>query len=280
MRKNSIALIINFCICFLITPIFLFSQKSALSCSDFKFGTFYFYPKNTHDFYIERIDEKYLHEKNMVTGDTVLWEIKWKNDCVYSLKFIATNEKMNSETESLLKHHNLVYEIDSKTDNYFTVKGFLDKNTNIPIQFDTMWLNEKTTIQNNELFKKVPNATVLKRSHFSDTSKYAVMYIYRPGKFTNSLGNFLVYFDNNLLCVAENKTGYIFKILKEGQFEIKSRLLKDESAIKLDVSFGKTYYVKSMIHWTISKRLYNFKLEMKNVPAEIGKNEFEEVNLK
>jgi len=105
-----------------------------------------------------------------------------------------------------------------------------------------------------------------------------VLYLYRPGKLTNSMGNYLVYFDNNVMCVAKNNTGYIFKILKEGTFEIKSRLLKDESAVKLEVKFGNIYYVKSMVHWTITKRLYNFKLDMAIMKPEDGQEEYYDVN--
>ena len=93
------------------------------------------------------------------------------------------------------------------------------------------------------------------------------------------MGNYIVYFDDNLMCVAKNNSGYIFKILKEGVFEVKSKLLKDEAAVKVDVKFGKTYYVKSSIKWGITSRLYNFKLEMTNVPPAVGITEFEEVDL-
>ncbi len=85
--------------------------------------------------------------------------------------------------------------------------------------------------------------------------------------------------DNSIMCVAKNKSGYIFKILKEGQFEIKSRLFNDESSVILNVRFGNMYYVKSMIHWGISRRLYNFKLEMAIKGSSVGKAEFGDVNV-
>ncbi len=248
-------------------------------CSDIKTGIFYFYPKNTHDAYIETRDDDYVREKNTVNGDTALWEIKWANDCEYSLKLVATNTKMSDETVTALRKHKFVYKILTVTNDYYTFNGYFDKSTNNPIQQDTMWLTEKVNIPDNNVFKPIPNPIKLKRDHFSDTSKYAVLYIYRPGKFTNSRGNYLVYFDNSIMCIAKNNSGYIFKILKEGKFEIKSRLFKDESSIKLDVQFGNTYYVKSMIHWTISKRLYNFKLDMAAMTPADGATEFAEINL-
>jgi hypothetical protein len=77
----------------------------------------------------------------------------------------------------------------------------------------------------------------------------------------------------------QNKSGYIFVILKEGKFKMNSSLYKDESGTELDIKFGHVYYVKSMIHWGISSRLYNFKLEMVQMDPKEGKTEFADVNL-
>ena len=78
---------------------------------------------------------------------------------------------------------------------------------------------------------------------------------------------------------CKNKSGYIFKILKEGQFNLKSKLYKDESSVKVDVKFGKTYYIKSMVHCGMFKGLKNYKLEMAMINPAEGKTEFGEVNL-
>ncbi|HEX4850087.1 MAG TPA: hypothetical protein VFV08_04730, partial [Puia sp.] len=156
--------------------------------------------------------------------------------------------------------------------------GYVDQPSAKPFYVDTMWLSEKAIITEHGLFSSTSEA-LLKRGHFSDTSKYAVIYVYRPGKFTNSLGNYNIYFDNKFMCVAKNKSGYIFKVYKEGNFEVKSALYKDESSINLHIQFGKRYFVKSMIHWGIYKRLYNFKLEMAQMKPEDAKPEFEMVNL-
>ena len=141
-----------------------------------------------------------------------------------------------------------------------------------------MWLNIKTGLVNNELFKQVKNPSELKRSHFSDTSKYAVLYLYRPGKLANSLGNYLVYFDESIMCIAKNNSGYIFKILKEGKFTLKSRIYKDEADLPLDIKFGSTYYVKSSIPGGIHG-LNNYKLKMGLMKPEDGQNEFFDVDL-
>jgi hypothetical protein len=85
---------------------------------------------------------------------------------------------------------------------------------------------------------------------------------------------------DGVLCIARNNSGYIFKVLKEGQFTLESRLYKDKSAIQQGIRFGHIYYIKSMIHWGISSRLYNFKLEMAGMDPKEGKPEFAEVSLK
>src|SRR6476620_5725461 len=127
-------------------PLISFAQTNAVSCANIKKGTFYFYPKNTADAYIEERDDKYLKETNLTTGDTSLWEIKWTSDCVYSLKFINGNAKMDADTRDFLDKHKLLYQIFSINDSCYTFKGYADKTSNLPIQDDTMWLNVKTNL--------------------------------------------------------------------------------------------------------------------------------------
>lgn len=185
---------------------------------------------------------------------------------------------MNAQALAFVKKHIFVYQIANVTNDYYTFYGYVDQPSSKPFYVDTMWLSEKAIFSEQGLFRPT-NEAMLKKKHFSDTSRYAVIYLYRPGKFTNSLGNYNIYFDNKFMCVARNKSGYIFTILKEGNFPIRSALYKDESSIDLHVQFGKKYYVKSMIHWGIFKRLYNFKLEMAQMKPEDGKPEFENVNV-
>jgi hypothetical protein len=53
-------------------------------------------------------------------------------------------------------------------------------------------------------------------------------------------------------------------------------LLKDSSTVRLDIQFGKRYYVKSMVHWGMHHG-NNFKLEMVALKPEEAKPEFEEI---
>lgn len=264
---------------FAITVFFLLSNASLaqqkLTCNDIHDGVFYNYPKNSSDKYIDIREGEFVHENNLVNGDTSLWKIKWNNDCTYTLSLVDMNGKLEQQARELMKKHKLVFSINNVTNDYYVFTGYLDKTTNPPIINDTMWMHEKVNIPNNELFKQVPVNVALKKNAISDTSKYALLYVYRPGKIKLSLANYLIYFDNNLMCVAQNSSGYVFKILKEGKFELKSRLNKDESSLPLDIHFGKSDFVKTEIQWGIYKHLSNYKLENTEISKEQGMAEFQ-----
>jgi hypothetical protein len=178
----------------------------------------------------------------------------------------------------LLKKSSPEFEVSKVASDYYVFDGFIDSKQ--VIVNDTMWLHEKVDAGNTQLFWQLKPGVNLKKIHFSDTSKYAILYVYRPGKVSNSLAQYNVYINEVPLCVAQNNTGYGFAIIKEGKYEIKSKLYKDVATAVIDVKFGNVYYVKSMIHWGISSRLYNFKLEMAAIKPADGKTEFAEVDQK
>jgi len=258
----------------LIIAVKSYSQHT-VSCNDLKNGIYYYYTKNSPSHYILYRTENFQKEVDLTTGDTSLWKIAWQSDCKYSLQFVSSSLKRDPEFVKLLKNHKLVYTVTAVTDDYYAFRGYVDKESNPPIIADTIWLREKANISNSVLFKQLANDNETRR--LKDTSRYAILYLYRPGKITNSLANYFVYFDEEIMCIAQNNSGYVFKVFKEGKFEVKSRLFKDESSVKLDIRFGNKYYVKSMIHWGISTRLYNFKLEMATVALQEGQTEFENI---
>ena len=238
-----------------------FIAQAQNDCETIKTGTFYYYPKNSTDNYLEIRDDKYLYETNLTKGDSAVYEIKWSDDCVYTLKYVSENAEVSDDAEKFNKKHKVLFEVNKITKDYYTFTGYIDKTSNQPILKDTMWLNIKNNVGSNLLFQPIKSPTEIKRAHFTDTSKYAILYVYRPGKLTNSLGNYLVYFDEEIMCVAKNNSGYIFKILKEGNFKIKSRLIKQEAAADLDVKFGNTYvkelYNRCHIKWEIPEYIPN-----------------------
>ncbi len=254
-----------------------FSQNS-ISCQDFKLGVFYMYPKNdTGSFIIYRTGD-IQKEVNLVTGDSAIWKIKWIDDCAYQLKFISTSGKLTAEQRELQSKHDLVISITGGGKDYYTFQGSFDNSKNPVVMYDTMWLSEKMHPSNSPLFQVLKSERDIHRMR--DTSKYAILYLYRPHKLTNAIGSYLVYFDNVLMSAMPNNSGYIFKILKEGSFPVTSRLLKEESTAKVDIRFGHVYYVKAAIKWTISKKLYNFRLETTQVANETGEIDFEKIKNK
>lgn len=260
---------------FLLSLVHVVLAQNPISCKDLKTGVFYFYMKNSPDKFVVYRSESTQKEVSLLNGDSTIWDIQWLDDCSYSLKFKSTSQKWSPEVRKLTAEHKFVYSIKKMTTDYYTYQGTLDKASNLKLQDDTIWLSEKIGYTNTELFKRLRNENEVRK--MKDTSRYAILYVYRPGKLTNSAGNYLVFFDNTPLCVASNSSGFIFKIFKEGKFPISSRLFKDDSTIDVDIKFGQVYYIKSMIHWGISSRLYNFKLETAKVSREQGEKEFEEI---
>ncbi|MEO6329832.1 MAG: hypothetical protein ABIO55_12915 [Ginsengibacter sp.] len=229
---------------FLIIPVVAISQNK-LSCVDLKNGTFNSYPKNSSEHYLLYRDGEFQKEVNTKTMDTVLWKVNWINDCVYSLQYLSGSVKITQEQSDLYKKHKLVYEIKNVTPDYFVFTGYLDKISTAILANDTVWMKEKLFIPDNNLFQEVTKPSTLKKAHFSDTSKYAVLYIYRPGKVACSIVDNIIYFDDNLMCVETNKSAHIFKILKEGKFKIMAKANKKEAVMQLEVDFGKKYYLKA-----------------------------------
>lgn len=248
-------------------------------CNDLHAGIFYFNPKKTTDRFVEIMDEKYEHERNVITGDTALWSIHWSGNCGFTSSYISGNTIHNRKTQEFLNNHQLYYKVESITPEYFLFSGYVDDAGGKLIQQDTMWMNEKIVIGGNGLFEKVNDTAQIQQSKFNDSSQYALLYIFRPKKLTNSLGNFSVYLDNNPFCIAKNNTGYVYKILKEGSFTLRSGLLKDTASLPVTFRFGKRYYIKSGIDWGVYRHLYNFKLNLTELPADEGSSEFEKVRL-
>ena len=116
---------------------------------------------------------------------------------------------------------------------------------------------------------------LLKKAHFSDTSKYAVLYLYRTGKFAASQVDMITYFDNNLICDSKNGSSFIFKILKEGNFELSSvsNMNKKSAVLPLSIKFGQKYYVNSSAKFTVNM-LSTYVPILKLVDPKQGEDEF------
>ncbi|TAM99518.1 MAG: hypothetical protein EPN39_06430 [Chitinophagaceae bacterium] len=259
-------------------PEISFSQDKPVTCQDIHHGIFYSYPKNTSDEYAEKIEGQNESDKNLKSGDTVQFRIKWGRDCSFSEKYVAGNTKMSLQTRALLEENTFVEKITNITNDYFTFTTYINKMPDIPIGDDTIWFHPQLHPTNSPLFTTIANSALLRQKHFSDTSRYAVLYLYRPGKLSNFLNLYPVYMDNIEMGIAENNSGYIFKILKEGSFEIKGTLFNQSASIMLPVSFGHIYYVKTRVHWGATERATH--VEMMVADPKKGAAEFDKVKRK
>jgi hypothetical protein len=246
-------------------------------CSALKTGVFYSYPKNTADKYVTYREKGIAKEYDLVKGDSSIWKVDWKDDCTYSLKYVSGSAKLNPEMADFFRKHTLLYTIREATADYYVFNTFLDKLKGIRLGSDTMWMRKKLNHVPTRLFEAVANPQALKKARFSDTSQYAVVYLYRPGKFTNSINaDIMVSFDELPIAQTPNKTAYIFKVFQPGNHTFTSRLDKDESKAAVNIEMGKSYYVKSAINWGIYSLSKNYKLEMIIMPEKEGKAEFTE----
>jgi hypothetical protein len=116
----------------------------------------------------------------------------------------------------------------------------------------------------------------VRKIHFSDTSRMALLYIYRPGKFKLSLAELFIFYDELQVTVLRNKSAVVVALYKEGPFTLRSRVEdnKAEGELPMDIKFGRTYYVRADMIWGLYKT-GNTKLAFTLVDPQQGKQEFD-----
>lgn len=85
-------------------------------------------------------------------------------------------------------------------------------------------------------------------AELSDTSKYALLYVYRPKKFAGSAIVYTIRISNSLLKDevvgdANNNTKFMIKLYEEGKTEISAKT-ESKRSVTLNVRFGEKYYLK------------------------------------
>lgn len=118
---------------------------------------------------------------------------------------------------------------------------------------DTMWMKEPPRLPRQILFGELTENLSYLKKHFKDTSGYAIVCFYRPGKFMAKLNEYYVYGENNLVYWARNSTRYAIKVFREGPFNLYAKSGNIESKLVLDVKRGRKYYVQCLIHHKVSK---------------------------
>jgi hypothetical protein len=129
---------------FTICACFLLIYPSAIGqnkCENLKKGTFYSYSEDG----IESIFTRSGNMQKYVTPareDSSIWQIKWLNNCTYTLKFLQGNTFPEGQVE-FIKQHTFFITIIDITDKYYVYESHIDDFTGRFISIDTLWKEHK-----------------------------------------------------------------------------------------------------------------------------------------
>ena len=84
----------------------------------------------------------------------------------------------------------------------------------------------------------------VKKVRFGNDSTYAIVYIYRPGKFAGSALKLNMYVNDSLLCKVKNNSMFEIKIKKEGKTTFSVEKQFYVASLELPVKFGHVYYIR------------------------------------
>jgi hypothetical protein len=251
------------------------------TCADLKAGDFYYYPRNTLQQYHVVVSGD-MQKTVSMTGrkgsshrDSIVYKIEWMGSCMYTLKYVE-GDGLSEDDQKSLTRHKLVYHIDSIGEDYYLFSYFQDRfSSDRLLGKDTMWMHPQAHDAGNLVFGQTdPNR--IRKVHFSDTSKMALLYIYRLGKFKLSFSDLYIFYNELPMVVLKNKSAAVIAIFKEGPFTLRSRVTGTnvEGDLPMDIKFGKVYYVRADmiwgIHWT-----GNTKLEFTVMDLNEGKQDFD-----
>jgi hypothetical protein len=245
----------------LLLPVITKAQ-SKNDCSDLKEGTYFTYPKNTQDHWKSERTGNFQKETNLGTGDTSTWQVKWQNNCRYTMKYIAGGKDLKKEEQDFVHKHVLAFEINSVTPDYYIFSEYIDKVEKTPFLVDTMWRKEKTIVADKRVYMEVQYKDI-RKMHFKDTSQYALLYIYRSSKLVCSLVDYLVTANDVAMCSMKTKTAYVFKVTKEGKIHLTGSNGNKKSSVDLDIQFGNKYYLNCDIHWSMDRCIPDLSLTEK-----------------
>lgn len=104
-----------------------------------------------------------------------------------------------------------------------------------------------------------------------DTSKYAILYLYRPRNPVGGLVGYNIKFDDSTICKLKNNRKFSMRLYKEGIFKIWPA--NEEKKIDIKVKFGEEYYVKFMM----VSGLVGAHPELNLINPEQGRIEYESI---
>jgi len=234
----------------------LLTSAQTLNCSDLKNGVFVFFSSADGASRTYTRNGAMQKEFNPVTRETTIWDVEWVSDCIYSLKYNSGFEDKPKQTQELLKNHKFLFQILSVTDDYYTFQSTLDKTSNPVVLKDTLWIRQRSDAKRKVTANpKIDSLLALRKAAFdSVVSKSAFLYVFRPGKFAESLVSYTLCLNDVPICEMANKASYIIRLSKEGQTTFVAKVRKQETSITLDVKSGKKYFLRCELPWSLAPK--------------------------
>lgn len=128
----------------IIGPLFTCAQPAKVNdCKKVKYGTFYFYPPNTNDEIVTIRDKDLQTEIDKKTKDTSFWQVKWKNDCEFSLSYIRRSGPISDDDKAFYNAHVIVAQIEKVSKQYYVFKAWLDSFGSGKFVSDTVWFKRR-----------------------------------------------------------------------------------------------------------------------------------------
>jgi hypothetical protein len=264
-------LIVLFLILFFAPSHSNFLHAQPLNCTDLKNGVFvYFsYKDGSKSTYTRNGGTQ--KEFNPLTRESVLWDIQWIDDCTYSMQYNSGMEDKPKAELDLLRKHKIVAQIISTTEDYYIFKTNLDKTSGPAMLTDTLWIkqrrDQKSKITSNPKIDSILQNR--KAAYDSVVSNSATLYVFRPGKFSESGINCILYINDTAVCEISNKATFVIRLYKEGKTILRAKRGKQESDVFIDVKKGNKYFLRCDIPWSLSSRPV-----LTMVPPEDGKPYF------
>lgn len=253
------------------------SSAQIQTCTELKDGIFYSYPKNSDKQYEIKRNGDYQEEIDLATGDTSKWKVAWINDCTYSLIYLSGSTTLKDDMKAFMKSHKLVTVIENISGDFYTYKLYIDKAVGKFILSDTIWAQKKPVVTNNTLFESVSEKQYIKK--LNSKNDYALLYVYRPGKFAGSKGEYILYFDDNIMCISKNKSAYIFKIFKEGNFKLSAKLYNQKEVTQnIEIKLGQKFYLKAGVKF-VATTASGWRPDLLIIDSEKGSDEFSEIEV-
>jgi hypothetical protein len=232
-----------------------FSQDNhPLTCPDVRNGTFYYFDKKNGG--MEIFIRKGALQREIIAKqkETVLWDVEWLNDCIYTLKYESGAENHPAAEQKFLAKHIVVTEILQVHEDYMTFRSGIDKVTNPTVLSDTLWIKQRQSVLGKPFTNPNADSGLAKKNRTMDSleATYATLYVFRPGKLLNSLMNYNLVINGEPACVISNGCREILKLHKAGPYRITAKVYGPVQVITLDVKPGESYYLQCMITWGLA----------------------------